>query len=70
MGPIQIYKLLHTEETINETRKQPTEWEPIVGRSEAPLESDEKQSPAQDTVVGRGALPTEDRSAMFCTITW
>ena len=27
MGPNQTYKLLHSKETINKTKRQPTDWE-------------------------------------------
>ena len=30
MGPNQIYKLLHSKETINKAKRQPTDWEKIV----------------------------------------
>ena len=30
MGPNQTYKLLHSKETINKTKRQPTEWEEIL----------------------------------------
>ena len=29
MGPNQTYKLLHSKETINKMKRQPTEWEKI-----------------------------------------
>ena len=29
MGPNQTYKLLHSKETINKTKRQPTDWEKI-----------------------------------------
>ena len=29
-GPNQTYKLLHSKETINKTKRQPTEWEEIL----------------------------------------
>lgn len=40
-----------------------------VGRSEVALGSEGEQSPARDCGLGVRALPTEDNSAMFCSIT-
>ena len=32
MGPNQIYKLSHSKETINKTKRQHTEWEKIPAK--------------------------------------
>ena len=33
MGPNQTYKLLHKKETVNKTKRQPTEWEKICANN-------------------------------------